>query len=225
MRSHEYSFADGRWRKMSPDRWSFMKTPSRVIAFIDWDSARRLLPHDHRRGRSSLNQRACPLVLEALSAALTEWKPGPYRVRLRLYHGWTQGKTSTKDRRELETLNLRDCAPGVIRSVSFEPELYFGDRLLCGGGRCMLQDTLRASFSDQAKLAQKMVDTALVSDLLHAAKVKAADVFVVFGDDDDLLPGAITAEAWGSQLFVLRQRGEHNKHLRTEGLIRQVGPT
>jgi len=51
---------------------------------------------------------------------------------------------------------------------------------------------------------QKMVDTALVADLLHAARYGDYDECVVIGDDDDLLPGLFTAEQWGTRVRLLR---------------------
>jgi hypothetical protein len=64
-----------------------------------------------------------------------------------------------------------------------------------------------------------MVDTALISDLLHHSRFNRADLALVLGDDDDLLPGVFTAEAWGAKVRVLRVLRQDNPHLNTDSLI------
>ena len=53
----------------------------------------------------------------------------------------------------------------------------------------------------------KMVDTALVADLLGLAMRKQADHYVVVSDDDDMLPGLFAAEAAGARVRMLRRTG------------------
>jgi hypothetical protein len=64
-----------------------------------------------------------------------------------------------------------------------------------------------------------MVDTSLVSDLLHHARYNRGELALVVGDDDDLLPGAFTAEAWGAQVRVLRIDRLENRHLQTDEMV------
>jgi hypothetical protein len=79
-------------------------------------------------------------------------------------------------------------------------ELEFGDRLLgatdqrlCGPARDHhLPSTLQAGRGDLP--GEKMVDTALVSDLIHLASEETNSWIIVVGQDADLVPGILTAE-------------------------------
>jgi hypothetical protein len=88
----------------------------------------------------------------------------------------------------------------TIGRISFRPELVFGNELACNTARGPLFDTSRAQ-------GQKMVDTALASDVLFLMARGSVDVGVIVSDDDDFLPVAFTAEAWNCDLFVLRSDG------------------
>jgi hypothetical protein len=113
--------------------------------------------------------------------------------------------------------------------VSFHPEIRFGNELLCRGARATLFDTLRTRAGETKIEEQKMVDTSLVSDLLYYAraslpnasrKSKVLEAALVIADDDDVLPGAITAEAWGANVRVSRVKRETEcRHLLTKGLV------
>jgi hypothetical protein len=171
-----------------------------------------------RRGRVDLAGRSLRAVQDCLAQILKERdSTALYRVTLRLYHGWYRGRTKTDDRLEIERWLLRESVQRVLDTVSFTPGLEFNDMLLCGGDRQALFDTLRRR--EDGTDEQKMVDTALVSDLLQFARSQRDGVALVVGDDDDLLPGVITAEAWGRKVVVARRRTIDNSHLNTAGLI------
>ena len=189
----------------------------KVTVFVDWDTARRVVPHDIRRGRQGFEARAIELLQNAVSNFLNnKYDKAAFRVHFRLYHGWFSGKTPTEDRKKIEKVG-DDGTQRTIGSVSFSPGFSYSDQLLCGGSRSKLYDTLRTWDGEDF---QKMVDTALVSDLLHFINGRYGDVAIVIGDDDDLLPGILTAEAWGADgLFLLRLRPDDNKNLNTNGLI------
>lgn len=142
-----------------------------------------------------------------------------FRVAIRVYHGWHRGKTKTQDRIDLEQVAATASLGRKIGRVSFEPELQFGDVLLCESRRCPLYDTLRRRDDDAPKDEQKMVDTALVSDLLHLARTQRERLAVVVGDDDDLLPGAFVAESWRAKVLVARFRKDDNSHIDTRNLV------
>src|SRR5262249_32971920 len=129
----------------------------------------------------------------------------------------------TEDRLELERQILSQPLQRVVRNVSFAPDLEYGDQLLCGGVRSFLYDTLRRR--DDGHNEQKMVDTALVNEILDFTRSKRRELALVVGDDDDLLPGVFTAEAWGGNVLVARVRQSDSQHINTSGLIVRLGVT
>ena len=76
---------------------------------------------------------------------------------------------------------------------------------------------------------QKLVDTALVADLLTFTRAESSSfrrgeepssMALVVADDDDLFPGVFAAEVWGMKVHMLRvTRADENKHTNVEGLI------
>ena len=125
-------------------------------------------------------------------------------INSRIYHGWHSGKTKTKERAAWEDA-VPKLRPRSVGRVSYLPDIAYGNDLLCGGKRSPLFDTLRKR-EDTGQIEQKMVDTALTSDLLwycrsESRQAKRGDLppalAIIVGDDDDLVPGAIVSEAWG----------------------------
>jgi hypothetical protein len=110
--------------------------------------------------------------------------------------------------------------PKAIRKVAFSPDVQLADCLLSDDRRGRLFDTLRHR-ADRDCDEQKLVDTALTCDLLHVTRTKEYSLLIVVSDDDDMLPGAITATAWKARVLVARQRPDHNPHL-DSSLIRQL---
>jgi hypothetical protein len=159
--------------------------------------------------------------MERLCRAITGYiqmfdKKSIYRVDWRVYHGWFAGKTKTEDRLSFERY-LADAQSIVIQNVSFSTNFGFSECLLCHTKRNPLYDSLR---TDQAGMRrQRMVDTSLVCDLLHSVRSRAADLYLVVGDDDDLFPAICTAEAWGAKIALLHQREFENKHVDSRGVL------
>ena len=135
-----------------------------------------------------------------------------FRVLLRLYAGWHSGKTHTAYHQGIAK---------VIRVYASSARPYRDNRVIFEGGRQGLQlgnhlavgstriapkhgvhflDTLRCR---DGVRHEKMVDTALVVDLLGLASRKAADRYIVVSDDDDMLPGLFAAEAAGANVTML----------------------
>ncbi|WP_150124184.1 hypothetical protein [Cupriavidus nantongensis] len=207
-----------------------------AYTFIDWDSARRIIrpkwnPSDDQkvtlRDRAS-NVEECFTELQSrVAAKLVDIEPGRQIriIRNRIYHGWHSGKTETLDRRAWEDAVPR-LRPVVRNKISFLADVEYGNVLSCGGRRLPLFDTLR--HRDGGQDQQKMVDTALVSDLLSYCRTESRNfkrgqkpdsMAIVIGDDDDLLPGVIVAEQWGLPTYVFRvTREDESKHLNIAGL-------
>lgn len=127
---------------------------------------------------------------------------------LRVYHGWRIGFDPTPRRQALEAARIYNPNNPEDRGLSeYSPrptqvlrDLEFGDRLLgardvrlCGPRKDHhLPKTLQQDRSGQ--LGEKMVDTALVSDLIHLAIENDNSWLIVIGQDADLIPGILTAE-------------------------------
>jgi hypothetical protein len=198
-----------------------MRKIVRVLVFVDWDTARRVVPVDLRLGQGNLAGRSVRRLQDEIASMLSQVRADAFRVTFRLYHGWYRGKSKTADRIELERWLGGEPVQRVVGNVSFAPEMEFCDRLLCGGERSAIFDTLRKRGDDSDE--QKMVDTSLVADLLQFARSERGAVAVVVGDDDDLLPGVFVADAWGMEVLVARQRQHDNGNLNSAGLVRRMG--
>lgn len=196
-----------------------------AIVFLDWDAARRFgsrpkldikrVDHAAREMDDvfvALTSIVAPRLRREDSSAL-------FRVRWRLYHGWHSGTSKTFDLRVVEKF-IADFKTIAIGKVSFSSDIVPVSHLLCGGRRMPIQDTLRQiTEPDGTKvIRQKMVDGALICDLMQSVRSSKDDIHLVFADDDDVLPGLFTAEAWGGNVHMFR-RGAGSRHLNTTGLV------
>lgn len=209
-------------------------------AFIDWDSARRIVQptwNSKDESKVSIKDRSSHVencfsvlqqrVVQCIGKIVSN---PPIRItKSRIYHGWHTGKTMTDDRRAWDEA-LNKLRPVVTSQVSFLPDIEYGDILSCGGPRVPLRDTLRSR--GVGDMQQKMVDTALVVDLLSFCRTESRNfqrgrhpeaMAIVIGDDDDLLPGVFVSEKWGLPTVVLRiTRADENKHINTLGLTHRI---
>ncbi|MBG3851686.1 hypothetical protein ABQZ69_17650 [Xanthomonas sp. WHRI 8391] len=204
-------------------------------AFIDWDTARRIRRppgglsenidfKDRVRYVSECYQEIQQRTVDCLSGMQSKSKVKI--VMSRIYHGWHRGRTATDDRRAWEEAKSK-LRPVANKNVSFLADIRFGDSLICGGLRSPLFDTLRRR--DDGLDQQKMVDTALVADLLSYCRAESAGfrrgrppeaMAIVIANDDDLLPGTFAAEQWGLPVKVMRiNRANESKFLQLDGLV------
>lgn len=207
--------------------------------FVDLDSARRFKrpPWSSEKESSISFTRRSNFIVDLftefqmrVTSALVAIYPKKHVVvtGTRIYHGWHRGTTPTEDRRVWEKARM-DFSPYVTSRASYLPDLSFGNELICGGARVPLFDTLR---SIDGVERQKLVDTALVADLLCYTRTESSgfgrgrelsSIGLVVADDDDLLPGIFVAESWGLPIKVLRvSRGEENRHLKLSGLMQRL---
>lgn len=155
-----------------------------------------------------------------------------YRVRVRLYHGWTSGTTQTLNRRVFARIPQSLDPDAIFPStrVLAQTDIEFGDRLIDAlpdreskGLRIHLPNTLRQQRRGMPP-AEKMVDTALSADLLSWARMEPDSIALVFSSDDDLIPPVFVAEAWmrpfGGVVLVRRSaaRGD-SRYLELKGLL------
>lgn len=197
----------------------------RVIVFVDWDTARRVVPGprvpitDVKRAARQIEQ--VFVALQGIIAAHLQQldNRSVFRVRWRLYHGWYSGKTKTPDYRAVERY-LSEASSKVIGQISFGVDVVVAVNLISGGKRMPLYDSLRQLTEPDGSIVvrQKMVDTALTCDLLQSTRSARDDVHLLIGGDDDLLPGMYMAESWGAIVHMCRL-GEPSHHLNTRGLV------
>jgi hypothetical protein len=207
-----------------------------VVAFVDWNSQ---LHHARAKDFTDPTQPA-KLALEQCSRWIGQTlididRKRRYRVRQRLYHGWHAGLTQAPNRRAIErVLTLDFRLASTWGQVVFELPIEYGDRLLDAlphrqrsrNPLVHLPDTYRSNCETQ-KMEEKMVDTALATDLLAHSRRAPKDWRLVLAEDDDLIPPLFTAEAWskgrGGKTLLLRHRTAHNPHICLDGLL--VAPT
>jgi hypothetical protein len=141
-------------------------------------------------------------IQNCAAAALKQFpgEPKPFLVRIRLYHGWRHDLPSgrlTELRAKFDQLIVTREFPRTIRPVTFQGELEYGDIPLADEERRPIWHTYRDG-------KQKMVDTAIATDVVYGFTRGNFDVAVILGDDDDLLPPVITAAAAGFPIMLLR---------------------
>ena len=196
----------------------------RAIGFVDWRTAVISSGAATRPFRQDIiAEKALRHVERIVSDCLQKSEKGvKFKVRLRLYSGWYSGKTRTDYFHGID--KVMGAYAGKIRRyhedrVVFEggsDGILLGDKLACVPGRLArkhgvhLLDTLR--YRD-GKAEEKMVDTALVVDLLGLVHRKEADRYLVISDDDDMLPGIFAAEASGAASMMLSRPGMSSKFM------------
>lgn len=155
-----------------------------------------------------------------------------FRVQVRLYHGWTSGITQTANRRAFQRLTEFSDPDELFPStrVLSLPDVQFGDRLIDAlplrqnkGLQIHLPNTYRRQRGGEEPV-EKMVDTALASDLLSWAKAEPTSIALVISNDDDVVPPIFVAEAWmkpyGGSIHLMRSaaRGE-SRYLSLNGIL------
>lgn len=173
--------------------------PIPVMVFIDWNAqiyaAKRNRTDDP--GPERVLAHVAKRILDALIDFLGDHR---FEVRLRLYCGWHKGFEPTLRRRELSKIAEEDLfSLSNHRNISIR-SLAFGDTALGALSKRIVRGTnshFPATCRDHGyeKLEEKMVDTALISDLIYcAAKDEDGAWLAVMGEDVDLMPGVYTAE-------------------------------
>lgn len=204
---------------------------ARAIGFVDWNTAVIASGATRRNQRpAAVARTALEHVERVVSDYLVESAAGSrYQVRLRLYGGWHAGTTATPHLQGV--VKVRDSYGGRARTYSRNRVTFLGgtdgirlgSRLACVPGRLPrrydfhLLDTLRpvdrGRGERHGERSEKMVDTALVVDLLGLATRREADLYVVVSDDDDMLPGLFAAEAAGARVGMLSRPGKRSRFM------------
>lgn len=212
--------------------------PRPVHVLVDWNSELRASPRAGSRDEAERARRALKYVCRRVGRLLqAEMANEACFIFLRIYHGWRVNSTPTERRQalaEAHVYNPRNPDDRGLSEYSPHPrhvlrDLQFGDKLLgardvylCGRGHDHhLPSTCQ---KDQTGVdCEKMVDTALVSDLLHLAMETDGSWLIVVGQDADLVPGILTAEGllYGTdrRVIFLARGGINNSNPKMADLI------
>lgn len=203
----------------------------KVGLFVDWNSQLRAVPLANADATEHARL-ALINVGKIVSRILPKTYPSTkFRVKVRLYHGWTTGFTQTENRRAVAKTPQFDQPDSMFRSNNIISlgDIEFGDRLIdalpereASGSRIHLPNTLRRQSREST--AEKMVDTAMASDMLSWARLEGDSVALILTADDDMVPPAFVAESWmrpygGSVLIHWPQHRIASKFLKLEGLL------
>ena len=217
--------------------------PRRVDALVDWNSQLYLVQHkSHLQDLKNLQDLAhlSRLVLKYLcrrvSECLVNAEPnGRFEVHLRAYHGWYHGFEPTLRRRaaiDAQVSNPNDPNDQgllgystrrevIFRSFAFGDKLLFAlDKRLHVGLDCHLPGTLQRIGDSGDSYEEKMVDTALASDLVYLALTDSNSWLMVVGQDRDLVPALYVAEAAtnGTERRVFFLARDNIRLLKMDGL-------
>ena len=196
----------------------------RAIGFVDWHTAIIASGASVRTSRQDvIAETALKHVERIVSDCLMKSEDGSrFEVWLRLYAGWHSGTTRAP---YLDGVSrVREKYAGKSRSYHANRVVFrggaggiqLGNTLACVRQRLArrhgvhLLDTLRHR---DGKQEEKMVDTALVVDLLGLAGRREADRYIVVSDDDDILPGLLAAEAAGGESTMLSRPGMSSRYM------------
>ena len=174
-----------------------------VSAFIDWNSQLLLTRKDRAADPVGIAEAAFKQTVRRVARCLASIDENlRFRVSLRLYHGWHKGYEVTSNCKAAQiTVAKADFASLSQRpNVLFSPLVEFGDRLLEASASrlhrklgCHLPDTVRPR--SRGGWEEKMVDTALASDIVVTAFRDKSRWIVVVTEDDDFIPPVYTAES------------------------------
>lgn len=188
-----------------------------VYVFVDWNSQ----VHERRGPRGMAEPTAIEVLEHVVKKLCQILKPfeatNRFEVHLRLYHGWHRGYEPTPRRRELarvtdeELFSLSGLRWLVVRSLEFgDRSLNALDRRIVASTGSHFPATVRPRGQSEA---EKMVDTALVADLIFSAHQDLEESWlIVVGEDIDLMPGIYSAEAFlqgtGRRIAYLRNSAD-----------------
>ena len=193
-------------------------------------NARVLESEPRHRAQRTLAQSA-----KAIGRALVQEAPaGRFSVTLRLYHGWHKGWQETENLRAMRTTITETSFPDLSYrpNVVFSADVQYGHTLLAALPErrhprppIHLPNTLRDQSRD-SRPVEKMVDTALATDLLEWARSFAGEWALILSEDDDIVPPVFAAEAWikpyGGRVLIVRTRRAHGAYLKLDGLVQEV---
>lgn len=184
-----------------------MRALIRASVLVDWHNTELIMRNTALADRHRFIQYVLLRIQEEAASVLKRRDATVrYRATVRLYHGWHVEDRATDIRLQFDRLANVEFFGRTVGIVSFNPEFKFGNELACETPRNPI-------FSTSRPQGQKMVDTAIICDLLYLLGTRAADVGLIVSDDDDFIPAVFTAEAWGLESILLRSPGRTIEHV------------
>ena len=183
-----------------------------VYALVDWHNIEATVaPNFHSNPRRNLPDAILRIQQEI--AKRLRYRPARhsgYRVTLRIYHGWHEERDPTPLRRDFECFCGDTSLARKIANISFTRGFQFGNELCCSSDASPLFSTYRGGGQGRG---QKMVDSAIICDLLHLLLSNTADIGIILADDDDLIPALLMAQAWNKAAILMRKPGSDLSHV------------
>jgi len=198
----------------------------RVTCFVDWNSQLLLTGTDYEKDPVEAARTAFRQVTRRIARCLVRVDTSEnFQVHLRLYHGWRKGYEPTTNLKAIRNVIAEtDFSTASDKpSVVYSCDVGYGDCLLSALPQRMhlklgihLPSTLRDRGSQRYE--EKMVDTALATDLVVCAYQDPNEWILLVTEDDDLIPPLFTAESiitaqaralllskrkWGNNLLLL----------------------
>lgn len=204
-----------------------------VSAFVDWNSQ----IHLHAKNLNDADDNpvlTAGVVLKKTAGRIARClnkidSTNRYKVHMRLYHGWHKGYEPTGNKKAItKVLAATDFASlSPLPNVVFSSNVAYGDCLLHAMSSRFhsrlgihLPNTLQIQ---HGRVGEKMVDTALASDIVSSAATQSDEWIVVVSEDDDLVPPVFTAEALlvrgSSKVFILQSRARSGNFLKLENIM------
>lgn len=176
-----------------------------VYVFVDWHNVQsNIAPEFHRNPRKALPGIILK-IQQHIARMLTNYDGSArYRATMRIYHGWHKGREATTIRKDFEGFSIDANSARRFSRISFTPGFQFGNELASSESINPLYNTYRGGGHE---VGQKMIDTAIICDLLHLLRFGGADIGIIISDDDDFIPAVLTAQAWSMNGILLRQPG------------------
>ncbi len=212
--------------------------PIPVHVLVDWNSELLALRSPQDREGPEVARRVFKLLCRHVGKTLYEIAGSdPFFLYFRVYSGWRTQSAQTRRRNSLESARIYNPSNSQDRGLAeYSPRKYqvvrsleFGDRLLgardirlCGP---RLDHHLPSTFQKNRNdvWGEKMVDTALVADLLHLTLETDQSWLIVVGQDADLIPGILTADGLlhgtGRRTIYLARGGLNNSNPKMVDLV------
>lgn len=175
-----------------------------VTVFVDWNSQLLIYNISKIKDPLLLSRQAFNSVTRKISTCLAKSFPDlKFRVGLRIYHGWHKGYEPTANKKAITQIIAGTDFATLSHnpSVVFMEEVGYGDNLI-GASTERLHKKLQIHLPNTVRdrqagkgLEEKMVDTALASDVIVMAYKEPTDWIMVISEDDDFVPPLFVADS------------------------------
>ncbi|MCD0258140.1 hypothetical protein JWH11_07855 [Xanthomonas melonis] len=208
------------------------KPYQRLLAFIDWNSRLVAYKSSNEKNIVEASSHALKTTAKEIARIISfNYPETKFLVDIRLYHGWHKGFRPTGHRRaaELAIQNIDFSKVSSRQNVAYSGKVEYGDRLLVAQDSRLhhtlsihLPNTVRSQDKRRPDV-EKMVDTALATDLLTTSFQDPETWVLVVTEDDDLVPPLYAADLvlshFGSRALLIRTRTRNGPFLKLDGII------